>query len=204
MLTHTGTVTLTTPRLILRRFRLDDAQAIYDNWGTDENVTKYLTGSVHESVSATGERLTKWIADYDHPETYHWAIEIDGVIVGKITLHMIDNWSERCELGYCIGSKWWNRGIMTEAVAGVLRFAFEELNAHKICAQYDTENIGSGKVMLKNGMKPEGVLREHCVRKDGTRGDMACYAILKGAWETCANEASAATANDVHTSSQFF
>ena len=40
MLAHKGTVTLTTPRLILRRFTVDDAQAMYDNWATDEKVTR--------------------------------------------------------------------------------------------------------------------------------------------------------------------
>ena len=182
MFTHKGTVTLTTPRLFLRRFRPDDAQAMYDNWATDENVTRYLSWNVHESAAATSELLAKWIAEYDNAETYHWVIEIDGVIVGTVNLHAISNVHARCELGYCIGSKWWNKGIMSEAVAEVLRFAFEEINAHKVCALHDTENIGSGKVMQKNGMKQEGLLREHMVRKDGTRGDTAYYAILKRAW----------------------
>lgn len=40
---HKGTVTLETERLILRRFQLEDAQAMYRNWAADDEVTKFLT-----------------------------------------------------------------------------------------------------------------------------------------------------------------
>ena len=182
MLTHKGTVPLTTPRLVLRRLTVDDAQAMYDNWATDENTTKYLIWDVHESIEATRELLTKWVPEYDKAEYYHWVIQYDGTIVGTINFHAIANKEEHIELGYCIGSKWWNKGIVTEAVSALLQFAFEELNANKVCALHDTENISSGRVMQKNGMKQEGLLREHKLRRDGTRGDLACYAILKREW----------------------
>ena len=68
MLTHKGTIPLTTPRLILRRLTLDDAQAAYDNWCTDEKVPKYLSWDIHESVETTREFLTKCIAGYENVE----------------------------------------------------------------------------------------------------------------------------------------
>ena len=182
MLTHKGTVTLTTPRLVLRRLTVDDAQAMYDNWATDERVTKFLSWDLHESVDATRALLTTWAAEYDKPEYYHWVIGFEDTIVGTINFHALDDRGEKCELGYCIGSKWWNKGIVTEAAAEVIRFAFEELGMNKISALYDTENPGSGRVMEKNGMTREGLLREHSMRKDGTRGDMAWYSILKREW----------------------
>ena len=182
MLTHKGTLTLTTSRLILRRLTADDAQNMYDNWATDEKVAKYLSWDIHESAEATKELLTKWVAEYEKPEYYHWVIEFNGTIIGTTNFHAVSNKDEHCEIGYCIGSKWWNKGIVTEAVAEIIRFAFEELNANKVCALHDTDNIASGKVMQKNGMKQEGLLREHKMRKDGTRGDLACYSILEDEW----------------------
>ena len=179
MLTHKGTMTLTTPRLVLRRLTVDDAPDMYNNWASDEKVPKYLSWNVHESVEVTRELLAKWGSEYDNPKNYHWVIEYAGTIVGTINLHDIKDDSERCELGYCIGSKWWNMGIVTEAAGAVIRFAFEELGANRVCALHDTANVGSGRVMQKNGMKQEGLLREHKMRKDGTRGDLAYYAIIK-------------------------
>ena len=182
MLTHKGTVTLSTPRLILRRITVDDAQNMYNNWASDEKVPIYLTWDVHKSVEETRGLLEKWMPEYDNPMYYHWVIEYHGTIVGTINLHDVQDKPERCELGYCIGSKWWNSGIMTEAAGAVIRFAFKEMNANKVCAIHDTDNMASGMVMQKNGMKREGLLLEHKLRKDGTRGDFAYYAILKREW----------------------
>jgi len=182
MLTHKGTLTLTTPRLTLRRLTVDDAPAMYENWASDEKVTKYLSWDIHESVEATSELLTKWVTEYKKPKYYHWVIEFNGTIIGTINFHAISDKDEHCEMGYCIGSKWWNKGFVTEAAAEIIRFAFEELNANKICALHDTDNIASGRIMQKNGMKLEGLLRKHKMRKDGTRGDLAYYSILKDEW----------------------
>ncbi|MHB1484893.1 MAG: GNAT family N-acetyltransferase [Saccharofermentanales bacterium] len=182
MLTHKGTITLITPRLKLRRFTIDDAQAMYDNWATDEKTTKYLSWEPYTEIEKLKEFLGKCIENYENPECYHWTIEFQGEIVGTINLHDIENRKEICELGYCIGSKWWNMGIMTEAAKAVIDFAFSELNANKVCGLYDVDNVASGKVMQKCEMKLEGVLREESLRKDGTRNDMAFYGILKSEW----------------------
>jgi len=184
MLTHKGTVMLTTPRLVLRRLRLNDATAMYLNWASDEKVPKYLSWDVHVSVEVTKELLAKWTPGYDNADYYCWVIEYGGVIVGTIGLHGISDKHERVEMGYCIGSKWWNRGIVTEAAGAVIHFAFEQLGAHKICALHDTKNAGSGRVMQKNGMKLEGTLRGHMARKDGTWGDLAYYAIFRSEWQS--------------------
>ena len=185
MLTHKGTVVLHTPRLVLRRFSTDDAQAVYDSYTSDENVAKYHNLSVHESAQDTVAMLKQWVSQYENLEYYHWIIEYKDDVVGEINLFNIANKQERCEIGYTVASEWWNYGIATEAVCAVIRFAFSEINFNKICAQHDTENIGSGRVMLKNGMKQEGLFREHNVRQDGTRSDAAFYAILKSEWVKC-------------------
>ena len=177
MLTHKGTVTLTTPRLILRRFKPDDAGAMYNNWATDEKVPKFLSWNIHESVEETKGLVAKWVAEYDNPECYHWVIEYENTIVGAINLHAVSNKSWRAELGYSMGSRWWNRGIMTEAVRAVLKFAFDEIGFNKICALHDTENAGSGKVMQKAGMVREGHFCKHTRRKDGSWGDTDFYGI---------------------------
>ena len=183
MLTHKGTVTIITPRLTLRRAAAEDAQAMYENWAADKKSTAYLSWDAHSSPEETRALLEKWIASYADPEYYNWVIEYGGTIVGSIHFDNVHTVHERCEIGYCIGSKWWNKGIATEATGLVIRFAFEQMNAHKIYALYNTENIASGRIMEKNGMKREGLLREHYIMKDGRRGDMARYAILRGEWQ---------------------
>jgi len=184
MLTHKGTITLTTPRLTLRRITPGDTQAMYENWASDNKTTRFMSWDTHESADVTRKEISKWVSEYEKPDFYLWVIEYDNTAIGTISLHEISDRNEKCEIGYCIGSKWWNKGIMTEAAAEVIRFAFEEINFHRICALFDKENIGSGRVIQKNGMKQEGLLRENVVRRDGTYGDMAYYAILKKEWKT--------------------
>ena len=75
MLTHKGTQTLRTDRLILRRFTIDDAQEMFDNWANDERVTKFLTWQPHKNPEKTKELLKDWIKTYEDPTTYNWLID---------------------------------------------------------------------------------------------------------------------------------
>ena len=61
---HTGTQTIATERLTLRRFTIEDAENMYYNWASDPEVTKYLTWQPHKSVEETTEILQQWEEDY--------------------------------------------------------------------------------------------------------------------------------------------
>lgn len=50
---HLGTKTLESDILLLRRFTIDDAGAMYENWAGDPEVTKYLTWPTHTSVEVS-------------------------------------------------------------------------------------------------------------------------------------------------------
>lgn len=82
------------------------------------------------------------------------------------------------ELGWVLGRALWGRGIIPEAAEEVMRFLFDEVGFSRIYAEYDTENVKSGRVMQKIGMAYEGVLRE--ARKNN-RGvvDVAVYGLAK-------------------------
>ena len=64
MLHHKGTQQLETRRLILRKFTTDDAQAMYENWASDPEVTKFLTWPSHDSVAITELVLNSWVDGY--------------------------------------------------------------------------------------------------------------------------------------------
>ena len=54
---HLGTKRIETPRLALRRFTLEDAQPMFDNWASDPEVTKYLSWPTHDSVEVSAWAL---------------------------------------------------------------------------------------------------------------------------------------------------
>ena len=69
-MTHAGTEILETGRLLLRPFRLEDAEAMYRNWASDKDVTKYLTWPVHASPEASAEVLAGWVEQYADKSFY--------------------------------------------------------------------------------------------------------------------------------------
>lgn len=178
---HTGTKNLETPRLILRRFTMDDAQAMYDNWASDEEVTKYLTWLAHGSVEITKMVLEDWTAGYQRDDCYQWAIvpkEL-GQPIGSIGVVSCNERAESAHIGYCMGRKWWHQGIMTEALQAVIGYLFDEVGMQRIDSRHDPRNPHSGGVMKKCGMKYEGTLRQSDRNNQGIC-DASWYAILAG------------------------
>lgn len=178
---HKGTVLLETERLILRRFEERDAQAMFDNWASNPNVTQYLTWQAHGSVDDTKALLREWVKNYGCDNFYQWAIELKTLAqpIGSISVVRIQEEVDECEVGYCLGEEWWKKGIMTEAFKRVIAFLFEEVKANRICADHDTENVNSGKVMQKSGLTYEGTLRQAGRNSKNPRCDLAVYAVIK-------------------------
>ena len=71
----TGTQTIETHRLILRQFRLEDAEDMFAAWASDPDVTRFLTWPAHTSEDITRMVLTDWISRYGDGSFFNWAIE---------------------------------------------------------------------------------------------------------------------------------
>ena len=67
---HLGSKTLETQRLILRRFALSDAEAMYQNWASDPEVTKFLTWPTHTSAEISSMVLSDWVSHYAEENYY--------------------------------------------------------------------------------------------------------------------------------------
>ena len=78
MVTHQGTQVLTTARLTLRPFTMDDAPAMYSNWASDPEVTKFLMWPPHTSIEVSEAVLADWVPRYTEPDYYPWAIVYEG------------------------------------------------------------------------------------------------------------------------------
>lgn len=177
---HKGTQRIETDRIILRRYEMTDAKNLYKNWACDPDVTKYLTWQPHASVDVTEGLLAEWIEHYQDPKTYHWTIELKelGEPIGDISVVHIGENAGVCEVGYCLGKKWWGRGIMPEALGEVIAYLLDECDANKVAARHAPENPKSGRVMQKAGMQYEGTLRKNAKCNIGITDDV-CYGILK-------------------------
>lgn len=179
-----GTVELETGRLVLRPFVVEDAPAMYKNWASDPEVTKYLTWPPHDSVEGTRALLEEWVAAYADPTVYQWAIvwKETGEPIGSIGVVEREERTESFHVGYCIGRSWWHRGIMTEAFSRVIAFLFEEVGVNRVDSRHDPRNPNSGKVMAKCGLTYEGTLRQRDRNNQGLC-DAAWYGILREDYE---------------------
>ncbi len=182
MLTHIGTKTLNTERLVLRRFTTEDARQMYDNWASDSRVTRYLTWLPHQSPAATEELLQMWCDEYQKPDYYQWAIEYNGAPIGSIGVVRISERDEMVELGYCLGYDFWRQGFMPEAVKAVIDFLFEEVSVNRVCICHAVKNPASGKVAKKCGLSLEGTLRQEFKSHTGEFLDIAVYGITRDQW----------------------
>lgn len=179
---HTGTQTIATERLTLRRFTIEDAENMYYNWASDPEVTKYLTWTPHSGVEASEKIISDWEHSYGKEDFYQWAIELNDIEqpIGSISVVHMEEDVDSVELGYCIGKSFWHQGYMTEAVEAVIRFLMAEAGAGRVWARHDPENEYSGAVMKKAGMEYEGTLRRSAKNSRGIV-DMAVYAKVRSA-----------------------
>ncbi len=184
MLTHKGTQTIETERLILRRAVREDAEPMFRNWASDPEVTKYLTWPPHGSIEVTQKVLAGWLAEYEKDDYYHWMIVLKetGEPIGSLLASTIGR-AQSAHIGYCIGKKWWHRGIMSEALQAVMDQFFGQVGYHRIEAMHDPNNPNSGRVMRKCGMKYEGTTHASDRNNQGIC-DADHYAILRADWES--------------------
>ena len=179
MLTHKGTQTITTERLTLRKFVIEDAKAMFDNWAKDERVTKYLTWPPHENLETAQYVLSLWCDDYKNDNFYQWAVVFEGEVVGSISVVRISDENEYAELGYCLGYDYWGKGIMTEAFRAVIKYLFEEIGFNQVRAAHAVKNPASGKVMEKRGLTLDGTFRQFFRATSGELLDISYRSILR-------------------------
>jgi len=177
-----GAKQLETERLILRRGTIEDAEEIYNNIGKDSLVSKYVLWNQYTSVDDGISFMKRWEESYENDNSYKWLIVLkkSNEIIGTITAVKADEKNKTVEIGYSLGSKWWNNGYTTEATKAVIKFFFETVGVETVYAGHLEVNMASGKVLLKSGMKKEGIMRNRIIDKaTGKPMNLITYSIIK-------------------------
>lgn len=151
-----GAIVIETERLILRDLTiedLDDLAALY----ADPRVRRYFPdGTLTRSETL---KELEWIIEVYYG-TYGyglWAVILkdSGELVGRCGLlpWEIDGRTE-VEVAYLLGTRWWRRGLATEAAIAIVEFAFATLDVDRLIAMVDPRNEASRNVATKVGMSP--------------------------------------------------
>jgi RimJ/RimL family protein N-acetyltransferase len=175
--------TLTTNRLVLRPFHLEDAARVQILAGAWE-IADTTANMPHPYEDGMAER---WIAGHEEAcktgEAVTLAVTLasTGDLVGAVGLTLDRGYQG--ELGYWTGLPDWGKGYCTEAARTMLVFAFDELNLQRIHARVFKRNPASARVLEKLGFSHEGTLRQH-VLKWGKPEDVQLFGLLKVDYET--------------------
>lgn len=172
--------TLTTARLVLRPFRKGDAEMMYRNWTSDENVAKYCRWHKHENLDTTIWLLNMYLDELASGFEYRWAITEKGnnEPIGAIDVVAITDDNKTAEIGYVLSKNHWNKGYVTEACESVIYELFSNGFA-KIVAAHRIDNPASGRVMEKCGMRFVGY--DKSIAKWGSDAlcDVKLYELVK-------------------------
>lgn len=146
-----GTAELWTEQLILRRYRSDDSEALYQYLGTDPATAQYSGWNPYATLEMAQETVRQFIAGYHDEHSYSWVMDIDDVVVGTIGAYNYEN--DRIEVGFSVVRGWQGRGLATEALKKVLVYLTENEGIPCVTAWCASENTASRRVLEKSGMQ---------------------------------------------------
>lgn len=160
---YENTPTLETERLILRKFAMSDAKAlfkIFHDTQTNTYLPWFPVKNLEEAESFLKERFLDY---YDKPSIYRYAIcnKYDHHPIGYVWLS--DH--ESHDFGYALKRAFWNRGIVTEAATAVVE-RIKNAGYSYITATHDINNLQSAAVMKKLGMTYQYTYVEQWQPKD--------------------------------------
>jgi RimJ/RimL family protein N-acetyltransferase len=140
-----------TERLLLRRMRLDDADALHAIF-RDPETMRYWSTLPHESLAQTLEFMTRTMDACDAAEADDFAVLFEGKLIGKAGVWQAD------EIGYVIAREAWGKGLASEAVRAVIARAFSQGRA-RLRADVDPRNLRSIKLLKNVGFRETGTAK---------------------------------------------
>lgn len=148
---------------VLRQVRNSDAIDLVE-YLSDDDVNKYIP---EESIARTlirAEAEIKYMKNlFNYKQSMYWVIanKHDDKIIGSCGFNYWNKDHRRAEISYDLAKDYWGRGVMSQAVAAILKFGFEKMNLQRIEATITPCNLKSIKLLEKQGFIQEGLLRQH-------------------------------------------
>lgn len=177
-----------TQRLLLRRFRSDDVDAVVA-YRNDRDVARFQSWDPSYS-RADAARLFAEDADVAAGQPGAWvqvAIEqqATGALCGDCGIHVLSNQPRTAEVGITLAPDYQGRGIATEALGAIIDWLFGDLDMHRVYAHTDDRNEAVQRLLERLGFRLEARL----IEADWFKGEwttLRVYALLRKEWR-CLN-----------------
>lgn len=175
-------ISLETDRLIIRKFELSDANQLYNSYGKDTSITKYMLWKNFESVDAAKKAIEYYIKCYQENSSfvqYAIILKSNNKLIGQVCYDM--NKRHRfADISYIIATSYQKKGYMTEALNCLVDYLFNDLRCNRISAEVMIENIASINLLKKCNFTQEGVEISKYLKKDGKYSDIVIMARVNG------------------------
>jgi RimJ/RimL family protein N-acetyltransferase len=149
-------------------------------WFGDLEVTRYLGRRMAVALYYEVDILKKF---GEAEDTVFWMIEAEGETIGATGIHRIDWINAHGTTGIVLGAKdKWRKGHATEAMRLRTRYAFRDLNLHKLLSEAFVANVASRRALEKNGYRTIGISRDHFFT-GGRWQDIWLGELLREDWE---------------------
>jgi RimJ/RimL family protein N-acetyltransferase len=146
---------LETPRLTLRRFTKHDLDTLAELM-SDAQFMQFSSGPyTRQQTKAVLDRIMAGYRDRA-PSQFAVIVRTETKLIGYCGFfrQLVDD-IEEIELGYRLDSKYWGRGLATEAAGAVRDHAFNDLKLDHVISLIHPDNIASRRVAEKTGMTVE-------------------------------------------------
>ncbi len=145
--------TIQTQRLLLRQFRPEDAEILFDIL-QEKDILKYFPNPKPPEKNKVQKLIQSQIDQWAELGYAWWAVEslADGAFLGWTGLQYLPE-TDETEVGYLLRRSAWGQGFATETAIAGIRFGFDHFDFPEIIGITHPENIASQRVLEKAGMQ---------------------------------------------------
>jgi ribosomal-protein-alanine N-acetyltransferase len=168
---------LKTERLLLQQVHPEDQQFIFEGLSHPEVIPFF--GVKYNSFEATAKQMEWYAKAYSEGTGGPWKIidKSTNEKIGVIAYYFYKAEHKKAEVGFWIFPKYWNKGIVSEALNAVINYCQKEKGIHRLEAFVEEGNTASNKVLEKGGFEYEGTMKD-CEIKDGRYISLLIYALI--------------------------
>lgn len=152
---------LETDRLLLREVSHEDLELVY-RFNADPQALRYVPRAPYTEMIQAIEKIAGFHEGYRERRGVWWTFVLKetGDLLGYGGFFDIGAEETKAEIGYGILPEHWGQGYMSEAVAEMTRFGFEDMGLHRIIGRVAPANEPSARILARLGYEKEGVLRD--------------------------------------------
>lgn len=172
-----------TPRLLIRRFEESDLED-YLAYQTHPVVQEYMPSEPMDEEDALKFLSSQFDAGENEKGRYH-AFAVyhcgDNRLIGDVGFYLEPGPEDKGDLGFQFHPDYHGKGYATEAIEGLLKYAFSSLTLQRITSHCDARNFASVRLLERLGMRREGHFKQSRMTK-GVFHDEYAYALLREEW----------------------